>query len=184
MSRITLAVTIGVVLVRTASPCSAELFSVEVPDMEGFYGGVGGPPHQSEFDFGQDFLVINEAWLHVVGLSDVSTGEASPLDFFGFLDGESSPVLQPPPVLEFDVNVPLTATGTALDGNGTVILTINVNVCCDHQALVTGATLWFDGELPPPIPTVSTWGIVATILLILAAGSVVIRKYGAFARRA
>ncbi len=45
MSRITLAVTICVVLTRTAAPCCAELFSVEVPDMEGFYGGIGGQNH-------------------------------------------------------------------------------------------------------------------------------------------
>ena len=61
MSRIPLAVTIGVVLARTAAPCCAELFSVEVPDMEGSYGGIAGQGHESEFDFGQDFIVINEA---------------------------------------------------------------------------------------------------------------------------
>ena len=55
MSRITLAVTIGVVLTRTAAPCCAELFSVEVPDLEGSYHGFSGESHESAFDFGQDF---------------------------------------------------------------------------------------------------------------------------------
>lgn len=149
MSRITLAVTIWVVLARTPAPCSAELFSVAVPDIEGFYGGITGLGHQSEFDFGQDFIVINEAWLHVVGLSEVFTGGASALQFVGRLDSSSGPSLELPAAVEFDVNVPLTPTGTVLDGNGTVHLTINVLQCCDLGALVTGATLWFDaGSIP------------------------------------
>lgn len=41
MSRITLGVMICFVLTRTAAPCCAELFSVEVPDLEGNYGGLG-----------------------------------------------------------------------------------------------------------------------------------------------
>ena len=176
MSRITIAVTICVVLTRTAAPCCAELFSVEVPDIEGFYGGIGGVNHQSDFDFGQDFMVINEAWLHVVGFSDTSPDFANALEFFGFLDGVSSPGLQLPPAVEFDVNVPLTTTGTVLDGNGTVILTINVLQCCDLGALVTGATLWFDAEIPPGIPTVSTWGVVIMLVLVIVAGSIVFRR--------
>lgn len=84
--------------------------------------------------------------MHVVGFSDISTGGASALLCFGRLDGVSSPSLELPAEVEFDANVPLTPTATVLDGNGTVRLVINVLECCDHQALVTGATLWFDAE--------------------------------------
>lgn len=40
MSRLTLAAVISVVVAGTAAPCSAELFSVEVPDLEGFTTGL------------------------------------------------------------------------------------------------------------------------------------------------
>lgn len=147
MSRITLAVMVCFVLARTAAPCCAELFSVAVPDLEGNYGGFGGEGHESAFDFGQGFMVVNEAWVHVVGFSDIfPPGSASALQCFGFLDGVTGPSLELAAEVAFDANVPLTPPATVLDGNGTVSLTINVLECCDHIASVTAATLWFDVE--------------------------------------
>lgn len=93
--------------------------------------------------------------MHLVGVADVSTGGPSALEFFGFLDGELGPGLQLPEVIEFEVDVPLSPTETVLDGRGMVRLELNVLACCDHQALVTAATLWFDAEPLPVIPTVS-----------------------------
>lgn len=122
------------------------LYSVDMPDLVGYYHGFLGETHTGEFDFGHAFLEVQDAWVHVVGLADVSTGGASGLKFHGYLDGVRGPDLVLPPVVQFDVNVPLTPSTSILDGSGEVVLSIVVAECCDHRAQVTEATLWFQGS--------------------------------------
>ena len=73
-STIRSAALLGTILSLTLTatiPCRAELRSVEVPGLQGFYGGAGGESQTDDFDFGQSFPFIGSAWIHVHGAADV-----------------------------------------------------------------------------------------------------------------
>jgi len=130
---------------------NGRFFSIGVPDLVGYYYGISGEGHSAEFDFAQEFARIDDAWLHVRGLSDVSTGDSAALQFYSRVDGVFGPSPTIPPSTEFDECVPLATPDTILDGTGTVLLGINVLNCCDHQAFVEEAELWLDAvAIPAP----------------------------------
>ncbi len=119
--------------------CSVEL-STEVADLVGYYAGLAGETHDSDFDFSQEFLAVHDAWLHLQGIGDLMP---SGFWFLASLDGVRSPNQFLLAKTAFDVVVPLTPTESALDGAGTVHLRIFVTGCCDIGAQVTDAALWF-----------------------------------------
>ncbi len=123
----------------------AHLFSSVTPGLVGVYGGYDGHnTARSDFVFDRKFAVVRAAWLCL----DFSYGGI--VDCFGCLDASCGPG-------GFSscsgcgVQVPLIPTDTVLDGEGVVELTL-FTPCCDQQAWVSAATLWFDAT-PVPAPT-------------------------------
>jgi len=136
------------ILASISAPAQAEIFSLPMPDLQTQYGGfIGDTFHESSFDFGQEFVSIEEAWLHIEG--DQLIVPIMQLQFLGYLDGTQAlpPMLIDVPSGEYAVDVPLIPPlggGDALDGQGVVGLNINVLTCCDIPFVVTSATLFFD----------------------------------------
>jgi hypothetical protein len=44
-----------------AVPCQAELHSTDMPELVGWYGGIGGVYHTGHFDFEQSFTYVGVA---------------------------------------------------------------------------------------------------------------------------
>lgn len=144
---------LGVTAGGIAAPSHADLFSVDVPGLEAFYGGIIGREYEeTEFNFGREFVRVDKAWIHVEG----NTLDPANLELWGYLEGLSSPAVFTTSLLAFSLDVPLSITKSVsesiLDGNGTAGLRLIIHECCDWQAHVTDATLWFDA-IPLPAPT-------------------------------
>lgn len=141
-----LSIVTGLVVV----PCHADLFSVDVPGLEGVYGeGPDDTYKETTFDFGQGFVEITDARLHVEGI--IESGSA-PLWVQGWLDGMPSPVLSESAVPGFTVDVPLTPPETVLDGEGVLGLEIVVLLIDPVPVTVSSTTLRFEA-IPLPAPT-------------------------------
>jgi hypothetical protein len=172
---------LGIVTSGIGAPSHADLYSIDVPGLEVGYGGIVGDVYEeTEFDFGQQFHHVEEAWLEIEGTVVVFTQQSVPIEVQAFLDGFASPSFDVTAIPEFSIDVVfLTPPESVLDGEGIVGLQIVVLQCCDLAAVVTDATLWFDAiPLPqdPPIPTVSAWGLALMALLVLTTGTLLLRR--------
>jgi hypothetical protein len=136
--------TLGAVgLMLAGLPCQAQLYSTEMPGLQGFYGGISGQGHTTTFNFGQTFPYVGAAWLDITGIADVNTSGPVDVGLQGRLEGVWGPPQQLFDVTVFQTNLPLTVSNAVLDGAGTVNLYIGPDVCCDHSSKVLHAALWF-----------------------------------------
>jgi len=75
----------------------------------------------------------------------------------------------------------LPADITDVDGDGDIDEPIPLDLAGGTRVLGTGVDMGAYEFAPPPIPTVSEWGMLALALLVLVAGTVVVRRVKAAA---
>ena len=154
---------VAMVVGCSAITCHAEVFSLPVEELETFYGGISGITyHEGTGDFGQEFVTINGAWLHVEGGPSIVPADVTVTGYLEDIDGPQVwiPVYTGP---GFAVDVPLPPPGFdfLLDGRGVIGLNIETYaVCCDHGTTVTKATLWLNAVPDTGVTTVPQliWG--------------------------
>jgi hypothetical protein len=125
-----------------ALPCRAELYSADMPQLVGGYGGIGGVGRTGSFDFEQSFTHVGAVWLQLTGKADVTTGYPVDTGFQGKLEGVWGPVHVIEQATTYTTSVPLAVSDALLDGAGVVTLYIDVDACCDHASYVFEASLW------------------------------------------
>ena len=70
---------------------------------------------------------------------------------------------------------------TDVDGDGDIDEPIPLDLAGGTRVLGTGVDLGAYEVSPPPIPTVSAWGMLALALFVLVAGTVMVRRVKAAA---
>ncbi len=180
----------------TASPGAAETFTVELPGLVGAYQG-GGFNWPYQFDLGVSFTSIDEVRIGWTGTITPGTahgdGVEIPWDEWFEWDGQFFALLDPPGSgrwtaavgdSSFSTEQPFSSYGATwdflLDGAGEIdvnlesaILFGGVGVTPPSGELST-AYLVIEGIAEgDDIPTVSQWGMVAMVLLVLTAGTLV-----------
>ena len=182
----------------TTSPGAAATFTVELPGLEGTYQD-GGFGRSDSFDLGVSFISIDEVRIQWTGTITPGTahgdGVEIPLDQWFEWDGAFFAVMDPPGPGWWSAGAPGISSGSAeddfsslfgatwdflLDGAGVIdahlesaILIGGVGVTPPSGEVFT-ANLVIEGvPAGDDIPTVSQWGIVAMVLLVLTAGTLV-----------
>lgn len=154
MQKIELSLLVATLVLLPTAPVRADIFTVELPELERLYGGFAGDMFEDTvFDFGVEFISVDDAWLHLDGVTDVTQ---STLTFTPTLDtDEPDPTVlfvdEGDLMVPFAVNLHFDPPASVLDGAGAVTLYLEtVGPGADLATTVTDAVLHFDGVVPEP----------------------------------
>jgi hypothetical protein len=154
MRKIKLSLVVATLLLLPALPVRADVYTVELPELERLYGGFAGDMFEDTvFDFGFEFISVDDAWLQLDGITDVTQ---STLTFTPTLDtDEPDPTVlfvdEGDLMVPFEVDLYFDPPASVLDGSGEVTLYLEtVGPGADLSSTVTEAVLHFDGVIPEP----------------------------------
>ena len=181
------------------SPAVSATFTVDLPTLEGVYAS--DETRTTSIDLGIPLLTIDEVRIGWVGNIAEGLGHGDgmemPDDQWFEWPAEFVAIMGPPEVgywratvgsaTPIDTEEPFSAVGPAmwdflLDGQGEISVQLSSAIVIGGIMVtppwgeLSNVYLVVEGTPAGPVPTVSEWGLATTTLLLLACGTIVLRR--------